>query len=260
MKKIGFMMMTLLLLTTALTINLVLAGGTNKGDLGTAQTIDIYDLSTWDGVENITDATEDNLNQTVTNVTDITNVWMCNNYTYLFVRVDVAENFTDFTGNFAIQLYVEDANGTVAGNDTLLYTNAPDIEKNDINATYLFSVWSNGTFYRYNFSDTEWTMDVNLTDTAAADFNWTRNSFVMMINLTLLSSTGEIYTGNSFKFEVFTAFEDESGWLVADYLDYGTYTITGEVIPEFPNVFLMTMLLFFAGFLLAATKKLKLFR
>ena len=258
MKKIGFMMMTLLLLTTALTINMVWAG--DAGSLGTAQTIDIYDLSTWDGVENITDATEDNLNQTVTNVTDITNVWMCNNYTYLFVRVDVAENFTDFTGNFAIQLYVEDANGTVAGNDTLLYTNAPDIEKNDINATYLFSVWSNGTFYRYNFSDTEWTMDVNLTDTAAADFNWTRNSFVMMINLTLLSSTGEIYTGNSFKFEVFTAFEDESGWLVADYLDYGTYTITGEVIPEFPNVFLMTMLLFFAGFLLAATKKLKLFR
>jgi len=257
MKKIGFMMMTLLLLTTALTINLVLAGGTNKGDLGTAQTIDIYDLSTWDGVENITDATEDNLNQTVTNVTDITNVWMCNNYTYLFVRVDVAENFT---GNFAIQLYVEDANGTVAGNDTLLYTNVSPLNKNDINATYLFSVWSNGTFYRYNFSDTEWTMDVNLTDTAAADFNWTRNSFVMMINLTLLSSTGEIYTGNSFKFEVFTAFEDESGWLVADYLDYGTYTITGEVIPEFPNVFLMTMLLFFAGFLLAATKKLKLFR
>ncbi len=260
MKKIGFMMMILLLLTTALTINLVLAGGTNKGDLGTAQTIDIYDLSTWDGVENITDAIDDSLNKTVTNVTEITNVWMCNNYTYLFVRVDVEENFTDFTGNFAIQLYVEDAANETAGNDTLLYTNAPDIEKNDINATYLFSVWSNGTFYRYNFSDTEWTMDVNLTDTAAADFNWTRNSFVMMINLTLLSSTGEIYTGNSFKFEVFTAFEDESGWLVADYLDYGTYTITGEVIPEFPNVFLMTMLLFFAGFLLAATKKLKLFR
>ncbi len=258
MKKIGFMMMTLLLLTTALTINIVWAG--DAVSLAKEKTIDIYDLSTWDGVENITDATEDNLNQTVTNVTDITNVWMCNNYTYLFVRVDVAENFTDFTGNFAIQLYVEDANGTVAGNDTLLYTNAPDIEKNDINATYLFSVWSNGTFYRYNFSDTEWTMDVNLTDTAAADFNWTRNSFVMMINLTLLSSTGKIYTGNSFKFEVFTAFEDESGWLVADYLDYGTYTITGEVIPEFPNVFLMTMLLFFAGFLLAATKKLKLFR
>lgn len=257
MKKIEFTVMILLLLTTALTINLVWAG--DVVTLGTEKTIDISDLTGWADVENITDTAEDNLNQTITNMTDITNVWMCNNFTYLFVRVDVAVDFNT-TKNFAIQLYIEDANGTVAGNDTLLYTNVSPLDKNDINATYLFSVWSNGTFYRYsyNLTDAKWTMDENLTDT---NFHCVNNSFIIMIDLTLLSSTGEIYTGNEFKFEIFTAYSSDGiEWFVADYLDYGIYTITGTVIPEFPSLVILMILLIFVGFLLTATKKMKLFQ
>ncbi len=251
-------MLVLILMATAVSANIVLAG--DKGSLGEEKTIDIYDLTTWQDVENITDTIGDNLNNTVTNVTDIQNVWMCNNYTYLFVRVDTNATFAN--NNFTINLYIEDANHTKAGNDTLLLTNA-GIDKNDVNATFLFHCISNGTiatFSRYNWTGTQWAADQQITNaTTQGAVNWTENSFVMMIHLNLLSSTGSVNSTNSFKFEIYTAWcLNLTTWYAADYLDYATYTLTGEVIPEFTNLALMLVLVLITGFAIVATKKLKL--
>jgi len=261
-ERIALMMVLILLGTIVASIflastSIVLAG--DKGTFGKAQDINLYNLTTWQGVSNITDTAADNLNKTVTNATDIKNVWVCNNYTYLFARVDVAENFS--TNNFTIQLYIEDAVQKRAGNDTLLYPN-DGITTNDINATFLFSYWSNGTFARYNFTGGQWTFDQALTNaTTQGAFNWTQNSFVMMIQLSYLSSNGTVATGNSFKFDVYTGWStDGKNWYAADYLDFAKYTLTGTIIPEFPSLALMFALLLLTSSALVITKKSKLLR
>jgi len=254
------LMMVLILLATAISTRIVLGG--TPVSLGKNQTINLYDLTTWQGVANITDTIGDNLNGTVTNVTDIKNVWMCNNYTYLFVRVDVGDTLAN--NNFTIDLYIEDANHTKAGNDTLLITNQ-GIAKDDINATFLFHCISNGTiatFSRYNWTGTQWAADQTITNsTTQGAINWTANSFVMMIRLNLLSSSGTVNSTNSFKFNIYTAWcWNLTTWYAGDYLDYGTYTLTGSIIPEFPSLALMFTLLLLTGSALVIAKKSKLLR
>jgi len=253
------LMFVVVLLATVMLANVVSAG-TDKGALGKEKTINLYDLTTWTAdIANVTDVSADHKNSTVTNATDIMNVWMCNNYTYLFVRVDVNDTFAITGYNFSLQLYVEDAVKTKAGNDTLLYTNE-GLSTNDVNATFLFSAWStNNTFARYNWTGTQWAFDQALTNaTTQGAFNWTAKSFVMMIHLSLLSSNGTIATGNYFKFDVYTALTvDGTAWFATDCLDFVKYTLTGVVIPEFPSLALILALTLLTGSSIVAARKLR---
>jgi len=257
----------LLALIAGFSVNIVMAG--DKGSFGHEKTIDIHDLSTWNGVPSITDSEGDIVDSGTpeANLTDIKEVWICNNYTYLFVRIDVVGELSPpgTAPYFAIQLYTEDVKHK-ADNSTKLfmdYANGP-ITENDINASFLFSKWSQGGYCRFNYSSatSAWKWDQDLTDPETQGaYNWTVNghSFVMMIHLELLSSTGKVNSGDSFKFDIFTIYSpDGNSWYAEDYLDFATYSLTGDVIPEFATLIILLLTLISTTTFVVFAKKRKL--
>ena len=191
---------------------------------------------------------------------DILNVWICNNYTHLFVRVDVAGGLPapDVLPYFAMQLYVEDTNHTALNSTSLMYTNGPIVE-NDINASFFFAKWSDGGFGRKYWTGSDWG---GWVDNPGA-VNWTvgGKSFVFAIYLPHLSSTGSLSTDDTFKFEVYTIWSpDGSNWFAQDYLDFATYTLTGPVVPEFPSLIIILLVTPIIAIAIIAAKKRRLLK
>ena len=247
-------------LLVSFSVNVAIAG--DKGSFGYEKTINIYDLSTWEGVPSITDPVGDTVDEIQeANITDIKEVWICNNYTHLFIRVDVvgklpAPNTAPY---FAMQLYIEDIAGRADEGTELFMDYGHGVLQNDINASFLFSKWSQGGYCRFNYTGGTWTWDQDLNDPSTQGaVNWTvnGNSFVMMIYLGLLSSTGEVASGDSFKFEIFTIYSpDQTSWYAEDYLDFATYTLTGEVVPEFTGPAIILIILVSTIVFTAARKR-----
>ena len=244
-KKIALgMVLVTMMLTLMSTTSLVSAA--EVGSFSYLKNIDIYDLTTWAGVPNATDAADDYVDDIAgVNATDILKVAICNNDTHLFVSIDVAGALPEPTPpaatSFAVQLYIEDAKHLAENGTDLFYTNSPIVE-NDMNASFFFSKWSNGGYTRFNYTvEPAWTWDMDLTNPAT---------------LSLLSSTGEVEVDDTFKFQILTVFSPDGGttWLAEDLLDFGTYTI----IPEFPSsATLLLILMSVAAIAIVVTKKFR---
>lgn len=264
--SLGMVLATLMLilLISVTTTPLVSAG--DKGSFGYEKTIDVFDVTTWAGVPNATDVAGDHVSsgQVGSDICDILKVAICNNFTHLFVRIDVAGALPEPTPpastSFAMQLYVEDAAHVETGGTTFFYT---DAGPSNISVYYLFSKWSNGGYAAFHWDGTTpWAWDYDLTDPATqGQYNWTvgGNSFAFSIYLPLLYSTGAPTSGDSFKFEILTVWSPDGGptWIAQDFLDYGTYTLTGAVIPEFPSLAILLITMFIVAIAVVATKKFR---
>ncbi len=181
------------------------------------------DMAQWNSVNNASDNTGDCLS--TNNMTDIKRVWVCNNSTFLFIRIDNVKGTLsgwEAEPGFAGIITIEDL---ASSSSQPTYDHAYYQRPSGSESAYAVGRWNNGSFSRFNTTGTSWSY-VDSPSGACMEWNTNEGMIEMRVPLSCISSTGSVSAGKTVEIVIELAYHNQGYNLwFDDDLIFISYTI-----------------------------------
>lgn len=181
------------------------------------------DMAQWNSVNNASDNTGDCFS--TNNMTDIERVWVCNNSTYLFIRIDNVKGSLsgwNTEPKFAGIITIQDL---ASSSSQPTYDHAYYQRPTGSESAYAVGRWNNDVFVRYNTTGSKWNY-VDSPSGACMEWNTNQGMIEMRVPLSALSSTGSVSAGKTVEIVIELTHHNQGYNLwFDDDLIFITYTI-----------------------------------